>query len=124
MVGDITLPGSELRAVKFAGFSESERLSTSVHDRSAIVHGCRHPDREWREIASGSPLAPSLAIVDKRENPKPAPIGVCPSCGLAAPDSPHASNALCIIALEAEVVRLSKMIAQLKQPRVDRQRPK
>jgi hypothetical protein len=43
---------------------------------------------------------------------------------LAAPDSPHASNALCIIALEAEVVRLSKMIAQLKQPRVDRQRPK
>jgi len=46
---------------------------------------------------------------------------VCPSCGLATADSPHASSDLCVRALEAEVVRLSELIERFKKQRVDGQ---
>jgi len=45
------------------------------------------------------------------------PAGICPSCGLTALDSPHASSDQCIRALEAEVERLGEMLDQVKERR-------
>jgi hypothetical protein len=51
----------------------------------------------------------------------PQVVAVCPSCGLASVNSPHASTEMCVRALEAEVARLSESIAQFKKLRVERQ---
>ena len=48
-------------------------------------------------------------------------MAVCPSCGLATADSPHASSDLCVRALETEVARLSELIEQFKKQRVEDQ---
>jgi hypothetical protein len=78
-----------------------------------------HSCREWRVISTGNRLAPVLLIVDKPTGPGPTMIAVCPSCGLAAADSPHANSDQCVRALEAEVARLAALIKQFKQQRGD-----
>jgi hypothetical protein len=45
------------------------------------------------------------------------PVGICPSCGLTALDSPHASSDQCIRALEAEVTRLGELLEQVQERR-------
>jgi len=58
--------------------------------------------------------------VEKTEAVK-LPVALCPSCGMTTADSPHASSAQCIHALEEEMRRLSELLARVReQPRPQR----
>jgi hypothetical protein len=72
---------------------------------------------------SGNRLAPlDGERVDKPNAPPSPVVTVCPSCGLASLDSPHASSEQCVRALEAEVARLSQLVQQFKAQRGGRKR--
>jgi hypothetical protein len=52
--------------------------------------------------------------VEKVESIK-LPVALCPSCGMTTADSPHASSAQCIQALEEEMRRLSDLLQRVRQ---------
>ena len=58
--------------------------------------------------------------MEKPNFPELSAVAVCPSCGVASADSPHASSDLCVRALEAEVARLSELIEGFRKRVEDR----